>query len=164
MQKEIIDSNSPTGLRFVFREVNQYKYSPPEVSLNDGLSELFKGYPIDAGKEIAGLNDIKEYYGSLSTELGFSVNISDRILRDCAMKLRQEGKDNEVKEIWEYVLELYPKSLDGLFNMAQISYDEGNYQDAKKYYEGFLEIRPNEVFVQNSLQRVLEMIEKSKEE
>ena len=79
------------------------------------------------------------------------------------MKLRQEGKEKEQKEIWEYVLKLYPKSLDGLFNMAQISFSAGKYQDAKTYYETFLEMRPNEVFIQNSLKRVLERIDESKE-
>jgi hypothetical protein len=163
LQKQIIDSNTPKGLRYVLWEIDEDIYSPPEVSLKEGLSELFKGYPIDAGTEVEGLNDIIDYYQSLSMELGFTVNISDRILRECANKLRQEGKEKEVKEIWEYVLEMYPKSLDGLFNMAQISFSEGKYQDAKNYYETFLEIRPNEVFVQNSLERVQEMIDKSKE-
>ena len=163
MQKRIIESNTPTGLRFVFREFDQDIYSPPDVYLKDGLSELFKEYPLPAGTEGKGLDDIKEYFDSLSTKLDFSVNISDRVLRECALKLRQEGKEKEVKEIWEYVLSLYPKSLDGLFNMAQISFSAGRYQDAKKYYETFLEIRPNEIMIQNSLKRVLEMIDKSKE-
>jgi tetratricopeptide (TPR) repeat protein len=144
-------------------EIDEDIYSPPEVSLKEGLSVLFHKYPIEAGTVLDGLNDIKEYYESLSSELGFSVNISDRILRDCAMKLSQEGKNNEAKEIWEYTLELYPKSLDGLFNMAQISFSEGKYQDAKKYFKAFLEIRPNEVFIQKSLEKVQEMIDKSKE-
>ena len=162
MQKRIIESNTPTGLRFVFREIDQNMYSPPDVSLKDGLAELFKQYPLAAGTEVEGLHNIKEYYESLSKELGLSVNVSDRILRECALKLRQEGKEKEANEIWEYVLKLYPKSLDGLFNMAQISFSAGKYQDAKKYYETFLQIRPNEVFIQNSLQRVLEIIDKSK--
>jgi len=162
MQKRIIESNTPAGLRFVFREIDQDMYFPPDVFLKDGLSELFKGYPLAASTEVKCLHDIKGYYESLSKKLGFSVNISDRVLRECALKLRQEEKEEEVKEIWEYVLTLYPKSLDGLFNMAQISFSAGKYQDAKKYYETFLEIRPNEVFIQNSLKRVLEMIDKSK--
>jgi predicted alpha/beta superfamily hydrolase len=164
IQKQIIESAPPMGFRFVFREINEDIYSPPGVPIQEGLLELFMGYACGDDIEVEDLDDILEYYESLSKELGFSLNISDRILREYAQELMREGKKEEAKEIWEYVLKLYPKSLDGLFNMAQICFSEGNYQDAKRYYEAFLEIRPNEVFVQNSLKRVLEMIDKSKEE
>jgi len=49
------------------------------------------------------------------------------------------------------ILELYPKSLDGLFQVAEMNASIGRYEEARMSYAEFLKIRPQEVFIQNRL-------------
>lgn len=160
-QKAIIESNRPKGFRFEFKLNDPKDDFITSTDVQYGLKELFSEYELPKDINIGGLDDIKKYYQMLSEKLGFPVNMSDRILRDVANRLYKEGNKEEVKRIWEYVLEIYPKSLDGLFQVAEIYMSEGRFEEARKYYAEFLKIRPQEAFIQNRLKTVENIINKS---
>jgi tetratricopeptide (TPR) repeat protein len=125
------------------------------------LKTLFSGYQLPKDIIIGRLDDIKKYYQILSEKLGYPVNISDRILTEAGERLREDGNNEEVKRILEYTLELYPKSLDGLFRLAQMNVSEGKFEKAKELYVEFLKIRPQEAIVQNKLKSVEKIINES---
>jgi len=160
-QKAIIESNTPKGFRF------EFKLNDPEddflmsTDVKYGLKELFSEYELPKEINIEGLYDIKKYYQMLSEKLGFPVNISDRILWSAGNKLNENWKKVEARRIFEYGLELYPKSLDGLFQVAEMNVSMGRYKEARKYYAEFLKIRSQEVFIQNRLKSIEKFINES---
>jgi len=133
----------------------------PSTDIKYGFKELFSGYELPHDITIGGLDDILDYYKNFSKELGFHVNISDRILRTAANRINNGGNKEEVKQIWEYVLKLYPRSLDGLFQVAELNVSIGRFNEARDCYAKFLEIRPQEVFIQNKLKSIEKFIAES---
>jgi tetratricopeptide (TPR) repeat protein len=160
-QRKIIESNMPSGFSFKF------KLSDPEddfimsTDIKSGLKELFSHYELPGEINISGIDDVKKYYQSLSKRLGFTVNISDRILRDVAHNLKQKKNLIEARRIFKYILELYPKSLDGLFQMAEMMVSSGRYKEAINYYSEFLKLRPQEVFIKNRLKSLKKIVNES---
>jgi len=160
-QKSIIESGIPKDFRFEFRLNDSENDIIPSTDIKYGFMELFSGYELPYETNMKGLDDILEYYQQFSNELGFSVNISDRILRSAANRFNSEGNKQEVQRIWEYVLRIYPRSLDGLFQVAEMRASAGRFKEAKEYYTKFLEIRPQEAFIQNRFKNIEKFIDES---
>lgn len=158
-QKDIIELNMPEGFRFVFKLNDSEDDLIPTNDIKYGLNELFSEYELPLSFE--NLEDIKKHYQELSEKLGFTVNVSDRILTHVGDKLKRKEKIEEARRIFEYILELYPKSLDGLFQVAEMNMSEGRYKEAREYYAEFLKIRPHETFIQFRLKSVEKIINES---
>ncbi|MBN2572111.1 MAG: tetratricopeptide repeat protein [Ignavibacteriales bacterium] len=160
-QKEIIETNLPENFRFEFRLTEPEDDFLMSTDIQYGLKELFYEYKIPKDISIKNLDDVKRYYQTFSDKFGFQVNISDITLREVGEKLANEGNDKEAGRIYEYILTQYPKSLDGLFRVAELNVKRGKYEEAKKYYEEFLKIRPNEAIIQNKLKNLEKFITES---
>ena len=158
-QKAIIESNRPKDFRFEFKLSEPEDYKIPSTDIIYGFIKLFSEYELP--QDIEGLDDIKNYYQKLSEKFGFTVNVSDRILTHVGDKLKRKGKIEEARRIFEYILELYPKSLDGLFQLAEMNLSVGRYKEAREYYVEFLKIRPHETFIQFRLKSVKKIINES---
>jgi len=159
-QKSVIEANMPRDFRFRFEPVEQDGYMI-ETGFLKGFRELFSGYELPDSIASGGLDKIIAYYETLSEKLGFKVNPTDVILHYAATRISSGGNRPEARRVYEYILSIYPKSLDGLFQMAQILSAEGQYQKAVEYYSEFLKIRPQEAMVQNMLKRTERLIRES---
>lgn len=160
-EKKVIESNLPKGFRFEFKlneTENNFMIQP---DFTYGLIKLFAGYELPIGKDITGLDDIKNYYHSYFEKIGYSVSIPERTLTLFGDRFSQSGNTNEAKRIWNYLLEINPKSLNGLFRTAQMNSSDGKFEEARKYFTEFLKIRPQEAMVQNQLKRIDKMIKES---
>lgn len=160
-EKTIIESNTPKNFRFEFQLNENERHFMFETNVRDGLTKLFSGYELPNNYNMEGLDDIIKYYQDFSKEIGFNVNIPDRILVEAGDVLNRKKKTTEVRRLWEYMLEINPNSLDGLFQLGQMNFIEGRYEDAKKLFAKFLTLRPQEAIVKNVLKRIDKMINES---
>lgn len=151
-QKEIIENGKPKNFRFHFKAFDDNSYLI-ETGFLAGFREVFSGYKLPDSIAAGGLEKIIKYYDLLSEKIGFKITVTDAILHQAAILIMQRGNNAEAKRIYEYVLSLYPKSLDGLFQMALIYRTEGNYEKAIEYFTEFLKIRPQESIAKNMLDR-----------
>ncbi|HUS86049.1 MAG TPA: alpha/beta hydrolase-fold protein [Bacteroidales bacterium] len=155
-QKATIEANIPRDFIFEFKLNESEDDLIPNNDIKYGLNKLFSEYELP--DDIIGLENIKKYYQGLSEKAGFTVNVSDRILTTAGDKLKRTGNMEETRRIFEYILELYPRSLDGLFQVAELNLSSGRYEDAKRYYAEFLKIRPQEAMIQYRLKSVENII------
>lgn len=156
-QKSVIDANMPGNFRFRFETVDLGDYMIETGFLN-GFRDLFSGYELPDSIATGGLEKIIAYYETLSEKLGFKVIPTDVTLHIAATRINSAGNAQEARRVYEYILTIYPKSLDGLFQMAQILSAEGQFQKAAEYYTEFLKLRPQEAIVQNILKRTEKLI------
>ena len=61
-----------------------------------------------------------------------------------ALTYQQLNKDNEALEYYMKFLSDYPKDYSGLFNTAQIYYNQNDYENASKYFFKCFEVKPCE--------------------
>ncbi|NCA77426.1 MAG: tetratricopeptide repeat protein [Alphaproteobacteria bacterium] len=91
--------------------------------------------------------------------IGIPLTVSDHNLHRAASLVGSSGNLLEAKKIYEYLLSLYPESLDGLFQMGRILLAEEKYDQAIGYFQAFLNIRPHETIVKQILEKTKKMLE-----
>ncbi|MFH0761235.1 MAG: alpha/beta hydrolase-fold protein [Bacteroidota bacterium] len=159
-QKSTIEANIPRNFRFRFETFDQGDYMT-ETGFLKGFRELFSEYELPDSIATGGIDNIIAYYDTLSEKMGFKITPSDVTLHYAATRINAAGNGSEARRVYEYILTVYPKSLDGLFQMAQILSAEGKFQKAVEYYTEFLKLRPHEAMVQNMLKRTERLIRES---
>jgi tetratricopeptide (TPR) repeat protein len=131
------------NLRWVVRYIEENKEFIPSLLLKEGLRELFHDYAFSQGQEFRGLDDVVQYYSVLSKRLGFEVDIPERVLASGADALSVKGNIDATIEILEYMVSVYPTSVDGYWRLANLCRELGDNQAALKYYRKCIEIIPN---------------------
>jgi tetratricopeptide (TPR) repeat protein len=159
-QQSVIEKSCPRDFRYKFDISDRGNYLI-ENNFLDGFLELFAGYELPDSIIAGGLEMILKYNDEFSKKIGYKVILSDYSLHHAAGKLNGMGNRAEAKTIYERLLTIYPRSLDGMFQMGMILASEGNYQKAVEYYNEFLKIRPQEVIVKNILKRTERIINES---
>ena len=113
----------------------------PSPGLKKGLETFFEEYKFPKEIEIDGLEDLKEYYQNLSQVYGYEVDIPEFTLIRQGDGLEERQKLEEVKILYEYVVEKYPHDLNSYARLGDLHRRWGNYNLAIKYYKQFLERR-----------------------
>ncbi|GAG25883.1 unnamed protein product, partial [marine sediment metagenome] len=129
----------------------------PSPGLRKGLETFFEKYKFPKEIEIDGLEDLKEYYQNLSQVYGYEVDIPEFTLIRQGDGLEERNKLEEVKILYEYVVEKYPHDLNSYARLADLHRRWGNYNLSIKYYEQCLE-RKKMPFIErrlNSLNKYL---------
>ena len=162
-EKAIIEANTPTNFDFYFKLDEPSYFRPYKTNLDEAIRTLYNGYKMPEDYPVENFGDILRYYDDLSESIGYKVNITDRILYLAGDKISQKGNQAEAKKTYEFILESYPSSLDGLFRLARMETSAGNFEKAKTYYERFLSIRPSETFIRTQLNAVNDSIMKKRQ-
>jgi tetratricopeptide (TPR) repeat protein len=77
-------------------------------------------------------------------------------------KLLSAGKYDRVEELLEYMLELYPGSLNAIMRMGDVKRITGDYESAIKYYDQFLRIKPvDAIAIKNRRDNLVKYINES---
>jgi uncharacterized protein len=122
----------------------------PSPGLRKGLETFFEKYKFPKEIEIDGLEDLKEYYQNLSQDYGYEVDIPEFTLIRQGDGLEERQKLEEVKILYEYVVEKYPHDLNSYARLGDLYRRWGNYNLAIKYYKQFLE-RKKMPFIERKL-------------
>ena len=141
-EKMIADKN-PRNLTLVTRYIENNEDFIPPLRLKEGLHELFHEYRFPDGREVLGLADITSYYVALSEQLGFEIDVPERTFASEADELSKNGESDSTMKILEYLVEVYPTSVDGYWRLANLHREHGNRELAIDYYRKCLDIIPN---------------------
>jgi len=137
----LLESGKPAGFRFALDIAEPSGYFIPPLPFRDGLRTLFAGHKLPEKIPIAGLKDILRYYEALSAEYGFEVDPPLHLLTTEGDQLAGQRKTREAREVFEYMLDRDPRSLNALLRLGDLSRGLGEYEKARDYYKNFLEIR-----------------------
>lgn len=90
------------------------------------------------------MEDIIEYYRKKGNEFGSVFNVPEHVLTMESDKLMEAGKHNEQAALLNYMLSVYPHSLNALLRMGDLERTQGEYESAIVYYDKFLKIMPTD--------------------
>ncbi|MGD8535013.1 MAG: alpha/beta hydrolase-fold protein [Candidatus Aminicenantes bacterium] len=156
---KLLESEKPEGFRYKveFREPSGYFIAP--LPFREGLRELFAGHKMPEDFQTNTVKDIIHYYEKLSGEYGFEVDPPSLMLTFEGDKLSEQGKTKEAIELFEYQLNLYPKSLNALWRLGETYRGTGEFEKARDYYRTFLDVRDMDAaMIHHRLKQVERMI------
>lgn len=157
--KELVDTTQPAGftLELDFREYHDEFIQP--FGLREGIKKLFVDYPFPEDLVIEGLKDIAAYYGKLSAEYGFNVDVPEHVLTIQSDKLSERGKTQEALSIWRYMEANYPRPGNAYWRLANFYKEQGNKELAIEYFKKLIDLYPDVAMAR----RYLEELEKEEE-
>jgi hypothetical protein len=141
--EEMVADENPSNLTLVIHYVENIEDFIPPLLLKEGLRELFIEYRFPDERQVRGLEDITSYYVGLSDRFGFEVDVPRMTLASKAAELAKKGASDSAMEILEHLIEIYPTSVDGYWQLANINRELGDRGKAIEYYRKCLEIMPN---------------------
>ncbi len=159
---QIIEAKNPQNFHFELNrmsEEDRQDFIPP-LGLKRGLRSLFQDYKFPEDIEVAGLNDIKTYYQQLSAKYGFEVDVPEFVMVLQGVKLSQQRNYAAALEIFEYLIEIYPNSLNAFIQLGNLHRTLGNFEQALMYFRKFQENR-TDAFIQNQIATLERMINES---
>ncbi len=156
--KELVDTTQPAGftLELDFREYHDEFIQP--FGLREGIKKLFVDYPFPENLVIEGLKDIAAYYGKLSAEYGFSIDVPEHVLTIQSDKLTDRGKTEEALAIWHYMIDHYPRPGNAYWRLANYHRERENKELAIEYFKKLIDLYPDVAMAR----RYLEELEKEK--
>ena len=138
---KFLEFNKPDGFCFKveIREPSGYFIAP--LPFREGLRMFFSGHKLPESFQTNTVNDIIGYYEKLSEEYGFPIDPPSHMLTFEGDKLSEQRKTREAIALFEYQLNLYPKSLNALMRLGEVYRGMGDFERAKQYYRKFLDIQ-----------------------
>jgi predicted alpha/beta superfamily hydrolase len=134
--------------------VEDWPFFLAPVTNRAALLELFSGYPFPSPEEVESLLEISSHYESLSSYLGFSVEPPSLVLVQAAVGLRERGNHVESLGVLNHLVEHYPSSLDGPWQLAHLYREMGDTATAIRYYQECLSRDPNMALAREWIQRL----------
>jgi len=152
--EEVVSAEAPAEFEWKLEIVEENGDFLAPLGLREGLTLLFSAYefPIDVG--VASLADIEVYYTELSERYEYEVAIPDMVLTRQSDNLAESGRVDEAIEMLDYLVELYPHSLNGYWRLAGIYRERGEIERALHYYRKCLEYQPDMVYAQQWIERL----------
>jgi enterochelin esterase-like enzyme len=141
--EKMVRESEPRNLKLVTHYPEVTEDFIPSLMLKGGLRELFRDYKFPADREVEGLEDITAHYEGLSELFGFDVEVPEMTLYSKAEELKSRGQNEAAMEILEYLIEVYPASVNGYWGLGNLHREMGNRELALKNYRKCLEIMPN---------------------
>ncbi len=159
---QIIEAKKPLNFRFELNrlsEEDRLDFIPP-TGLKRGLRSLFRDYKFPEDRQVAGLEDIKTYYQQLSEKYGFAVDVPEFVLVLQGGKFSQQRNYAAAQEIFEYIIKVYPTSLNAFIQLGNLHRTLGNFEQSLLYYQKFSE-KMRDSFILNRIAALERMISES---
>ncbi|MCU0646282.1 MAG: hypothetical protein MUC94_18745, partial [bacterium] len=158
----IIEAKNPPDFRFELNrlsEEDRLDFIPP-LGLKRGLRSLFRDYKFPEDRQVAGLEDIKTYYQQLSEKYGFAVDVPEFVLVLQGGKFSQQRNYAAAQEIFEYLIKIYPTSLNAFIQLGNLHRNLGNFEQSLLYYQKFSE-KMRDSFILNQITTLEKIINES---
>jgi hypothetical protein len=139
---ERMGSKAPAGFRFCFSLEEPSGYFIPPAPAEEGLQLLFSPFVIPDSMKVLTLAEIKAFYQNISRVFGISFNIPEHVLTMKSDELMMAGRYSDQASLLEYMLSMYPRSLNALLRMGDLKRTLGDNEAAIHYYDEFLKIMP----------------------
>jgi tetratricopeptide (TPR) repeat protein len=158
----LLDSTKPLGFKVKVEFKEPSGDFIPALPFSEALRSIFAGHKLPADFRTSSLQDILNYYEQRSEEYGFPVDPPDLMLTFEGGRLQQRGMMREAIEIFNHQLQLNPKSLNALLQLGESYRGLGEFEEARKCYKGFLDIRQTDAaFIQRRLGEMERVIDSS---
>ncbi len=160
---ELVKKQDPQGFHYIPELVsnNGEFYNP--TGLKSGIKRLFESYQLPESYPINNFNDLQHYYDSLNNSLGSDFEIPEMTLIMQADQLIDENKFSEAIVMMEYVQKNNPSNLNSYTRLGRIYTLKEDYQQAIKYYNMFLERRPEVDFIRKKVEKLEANIQSKQE-
>jgi len=152
--EEVVSAEAPAEFEWKLEVVEENGDFLAPTGLREGLTLLFSAYEFPAGVGVASLADIEAYYAELSERYGYEVAVPDMLLTMQSDNLAENGSVDEAIEMLEYLVALYPHSLNGWWRLAGIYRERGEIERALHYYRKCLEVDPDMVYAQQMIEQL----------
>ena len=139
-----MESNKPEGLRFYYSLQEPSGYFVPPVPAKEGLLLLFEPYAFPDDRIVENVEEIRQFYNETGSIYGTGIVPPEHVLTIQSDKLMEAGKYSEQADLLEYMLSVYPHSLNAMLRMGDLKRTQGEYQSAIEYYDRFLNIMPTD--------------------
>jgi tetratricopeptide (TPR) repeat protein len=146
--------NAVENFRWRIDVIADWPYFLAPVETRSAFLDLFSDYPFPSTTTVTGWTEIRSHYDSLSESLGFTVNPPNLVLTMSAAQLADNGEYNAALEVLDHLVSLYPYSLDGPWQLANLHRVMGDTAAAIRYYEECLQREPNMVPARTWLDRL----------
>lgn len=156
---KLLESQTPEGFRYKVDIQDPSGYFIAPLPFKEGLRMLFAGHKLPENFQTNTVEDIIAYYENLSKEYDFPVDPPSLMLTFEGDKLNQHGKTQEAIQLFEYQLNLYPRSLNAVWRLGETYRGMGEFERAVDYYRKFLDIQDSDVamirFRLNQVERII---------
>lgn len=141
--EKMISENPPDKFRLNIHYIEGSSDFNTPLRLKEGLKSLFESYPLPADKQIENLSALIEYYNNLSGQYGYQVDLPEHVLTDVSDRFDSQKKIKERLEVLEFILKIYPRSVNALWRLANYYKGTGEKERALNYFEECLRIMPD---------------------
>lgn len=141
--EKMISGKCPDQFRLNIHFIEKSDDFNTPLRLKEGLKSLFESYPLPADRQIENLAGLIDYYINLSGLYGFPVDVPEHVLTDVSDRFDSQKKIKERLEVLEYILKIYPQSVNALWRLANYYKGAGDKQKALNYFEECLRIMPD---------------------
>jgi enterochelin esterase-like enzyme len=149
-----LDQNAVDGFRWRIDVVPDWPFFLAPVNARSALMDLFRDYPFPGAEEVAGWEEIRSHYDRVSQTVGFEIDPPNQVLTQAGHALTDRGEYEASLEVLRFLVELYPHSLDGPWQLANLHRVMGDTTTAIGYYEECLRREPNMVPARTWLERL----------
>jgi predicted alpha/beta superfamily hydrolase len=138
----LLEAKAPRDFRWKVKVLDEEGHVP-YTSLYDGLKSVFSDWDFPGEREAeAGLEEIKDFYRSLSETYGFNAQIPFGLLLDLAMRYVGQGTLDEAVEVLKANVEQYPYYGGAYYYLAEVYRRKDNNELAIENYQKALEVDP----------------------
>jgi tetratricopeptide (TPR) repeat protein len=140
---EMVEQKGPRNVTLITHYIEDSRDFLPLLKLREGLRDLFREYRFPEDGKVRVLSDITSHYSALSELFGFEFDVPEKTLYTKADELIRTGRHNSAREILEYVIEVYPASVNGHWGLASLHREMGDRELALEHYRKCVELMPN---------------------
>ncbi|UCG85737.1 MAG: tetratricopeptide repeat protein [Gemmatimonadota bacterium] len=137
------EENAVAGFRWRIEIETDWPFFLAPVAARSALLDLFRDYPFPSVDEVTGWEEIRSHYERISRTLGFTVDPPDLILTQASVRLMDTGEYQAALQVLHHLVEIYPHSLNGPWQLANLHRVMGDTAAAIRYYEECLSRDPN---------------------
>jgi enterochelin esterase-like enzyme len=149
-----LDASAVDGFRWRIYVETDWPFFLAPVEARPALMDLFSDYPFPAVDAVTGWEEIRSHYDGLSQTLGFTVDPPNLILTQAGHALTDRGEYEAALDVLNHLVEVYPHSLDGPWQLANLHRVMGDTVTAIRYYQDCLRRDPNMVPARTWLERL----------
>ena len=149
-----LEASALDGFRWRIDLVPNWPFFLSPVEIRPPLLDLFAEYPFPSASEVSGLAEVRNHYDSLSDSFGFTMDPPSLVLVEASVGLTNKGEHQAALEILNHLVELYPSSLDGPWQLANLHRVMGDTATAVGYYEECLRRDPDMTPARQWLERL----------
>ncbi len=157
--EDLFAEKQMSGFRFKINHLKEDDEFVQLLGMRKGVKELFIHYPFPEDMVVEGIRDIAAYYGEMSAQYGFSIDVPEHVLTVQSDKLSERGKTEEALAIWKYMETNYPHPGNAYWRLANYYKEQGNKEPAIEYFKKLIDLYPDVAMAR----KYLEELEKEEE-